>query len=65
MMDQLPYERISIAVGAVAATQKAVTITTKYAKERICCDSAAREKNCRFEIVGGRVDHDCPAEPVE
>ncbi len=34
MMDQLPYERLSIALGAAATTERAVEITTRYAKER-------------------------------
>ena len=34
MMQQLPYERLSIGVGAVAMAEQAVAITTKYVKER-------------------------------
>ena len=34
MMDQLPYERLSIGVGAVASCERAIEITTHYAKER-------------------------------
>ena len=35
MMEQLPYERLTVALGAVATTEHAVEITTRYAKERI------------------------------
>jgi acyl-CoA dehydrogenase len=34
MMEQLPYERLLIAVSAVAAMELAVDITARYAKER-------------------------------
>ncbi len=34
MMEQLPYERLTVGVGAVAVTEQAVEITIKYAKER-------------------------------
>jgi len=52
MMDQLPYERISIAVGAVAATEQAVTITTKYAKERVAFGKRLIDfQNARFKLA--------------
>ncbi len=34
MMDQLVYERLSVAVAAVATAEEAVAITTRYVKER-------------------------------
>ena len=34
MMQQLPQERLCLAVGAVAAMEKAVKLTTEYVKER-------------------------------
>ena len=34
MMEQLPYERLTVGVGAVAVMEQAVDITTKHAKER-------------------------------
>jgi acyl-CoA dehydrogenase len=34
MMEQLPKERLSIAIGAVAATERMVRITTDYVKDR-------------------------------
>jgi acyl-CoA dehydrogenase len=52
MMDQLPYERISIAVGAVAATEQAVTVTTKYAKERVAFGKRLIDfQNVRFKLA--------------
>jgi acyl-CoA dehydrogenase len=35
MLEQLPYERLSIGVSSVATAETAVEITTKYVKERI------------------------------
>lgn len=35
MMDQLPYERLSVSVAAVATAEEAVSLTTKYVKERV------------------------------
>jgi acyl-CoA dehydrogenase len=34
MMQQLPYERTYVAIGAVAAMERAVAITTRHARER-------------------------------
>ena len=34
LMQQLPQERLCLAVGAVAAMEKAVKLTTEYVKER-------------------------------
>jgi acyl-CoA dehydrogenase len=34
LMEQLAYERLSVAVAAVATTEEAVAITTRYVKER-------------------------------
>jgi acyl-CoA dehydrogenase len=52
MMDQLPYERISIAVGAVAAAEQAVTVTTKYAKERMAFGKRLIDfQNTRFKLA--------------
>jgi acyl-CoA dehydrogenase len=34
MMDQLTYERLSVAIAAVASAEEAVAITTKYVKDR-------------------------------
>jgi acyl-CoA dehydrogenase len=35
IMDQLPYERLSVALAAAATAEEAVVITTRYAKERV------------------------------
>jgi acyl-CoA dehydrogenase len=35
MMDQLPYERLSVALAAVAVAERAVDITAEYVKERV------------------------------
>jgi acyl-CoA dehydrogenase len=34
LMEQLPYERLSVAVGAAATSEEAVAITRRYVKER-------------------------------
>lgn len=34
MMQQLPYERLTIAVGALAAAEEAITITARYVRDR-------------------------------
>lgn len=34
MMEQLPYERLAVSVGAVATAEQAIAVTTEYVKER-------------------------------
>ena len=52
MMEQLPYERLTVAVGAVAATEQAVAITTRYAKERKAFGKSLLEfQNTRFKLA--------------
>ena len=52
MMEQLPYERLSIAVGAVATTELAVAITTNYVKEREAFGKPLIEfQNTRFKLA--------------
>jgi acyl-CoA dehydrogenase len=34
MMEQLPYERLAVSLGAVATSERAVAVTTEYVKER-------------------------------
>jgi len=34
MMEQLPYERLTVGVSAVATTERAVAVTTRYVKDR-------------------------------
>ena len=52
MMDQLPYERLTVGVGAVAATEQAVAITTKYVKERTAYGNPLIDlQNTRFKLA--------------
>jgi acyl-CoA dehydrogenase len=52
MMEQLRYERLMIGVGAVATSEHAVAITTKYAKERKAFGQALMElQNTRFKLA--------------
>ena len=52
MMEQLPYERLAIGVGAVATTEQAVAITTKYAKERMAFGKPLIDfQNTRFKLA--------------
>ena len=57
MMMQLPYERLTVAVGAVAATEQAVTITTAYAKERTAYSKPLIDlQNTRFTLAECKTD---------
>jgi acyl-CoA dehydrogenase len=52
MMEQLRYERVMIGVGAVATAEAAVTITTKYAKERVAFGKPLIDfQNTRFKLA--------------
>jgi len=52
MMEQLRYERLMIGVGAVATVERAVAITTKYAKERKAFGQTLIEfQNPRFKLA--------------
>ena len=52
MMTQLAYERLMIAVAAVATSEQAVTITTTYVKERKAFGGALIElQNTRFKLA--------------
>jgi acyl-CoA dehydrogenase len=52
MVQQLPYERVSIGVGAVAMAEQAVAITTKYVKERIVFGKPLIDfQNTRFTLA--------------
>jgi acyl-CoA dehydrogenase len=65
--EQLVYERLSIAVGAVATTEEAVALTTKHAKERLIGGKPLTDyqntrmvlAKCKTEAQVGRVyvDH--------
>ena len=52
MMEQLPYERLTIGAGAVAAAERAVAITADYVKERMAGGQALIEfQNTRFKLA--------------
>ena len=52
LMKQLPYERLSVAVGAVATLERAVALTTKYVKERTAFGKSLLEfQNTRFKLA--------------
>ena len=52
MMEQLRYERVMIGVGAVAIAERAVAITTKYAKERVAFGKPLIDfQNTRFKLA--------------
>jgi acyl-CoA dehydrogenase len=52
MMEQLPYERVSIAVNAVAVIERALAVTTRYVKERTAFDKQLIEfQNTRFTLA--------------
>ena len=52
MMEQLPYERLQIAVGALAMAEQAVAITTQYVKERHAFGKPLFDlQNTRFKLA--------------
>ncbi len=52
LMEQLPYERLQIAVGAVAMAEQAVEITTRYVKERKAFGKPLFDlQNTRFKLA--------------
>ena len=52
MMDQLPYERLSIALSAVAASERAVELTAEYVKARQVFGKPLLEmQNTRFKLA--------------
>ncbi len=52
MMEQLPYERMGVATGAVATTEAAVAITTKHCKERKAFGKSLIDfQNTRFKLA--------------
>jgi acyl-CoA dehydrogenase len=57
MMAQLSFERLMIAVAAVATAEQAVNITTKYVKERKAFGGALMElQNVRFKLAECRTE---------
>ena len=52
MMEQLPYERMGVSVGATATTEQAVAITTKHCKDRTAFGKTLIEfQNTRFKLA--------------
>ena len=52
LMEQLPYERLQIAVGAVAMAEQAVEMTTRYVKERKAFGKPLFDlQNTRFKLA--------------
>lgn len=52
MMEQLPRERLTISVGAVAAMERAVDLTVRYTKERTAFGKTLFEQqNTRFTLA--------------
>lgn len=52
MLEQLSYERLSIALGAAASSEQAVAITTKYVKERCVFGKPLMDfQNTRFKLA--------------
>jgi acyl-CoA dehydrogenase len=52
MMEQLPYERLSVGLAAVAAAERAVALTTEYVKERTAFGRPLMElQNTRFTLA--------------
>jgi acyl-CoA dehydrogenase len=52
MMEQLPYERLTVGVGAVSVMEEAVAITTKYVKERRAFGKTLLDfQNTRFKLA--------------
>ena len=52
MMEQLPYERLSIALGAVVSAEQAVALTTRYVKERKAFGKPLfDQQNTRFKLA--------------
>jgi acyl-CoA dehydrogenase len=52
MMTNLPYERLSVGVGAVATMEQAVLLTVKYVKERVAFGKPLIDfQNTRFKLA--------------
>jgi acyl-CoA dehydrogenase len=59
MMSQLPYERLLIAALAVATSERAVSITSKYAKEREAFGAPLIDlQNTRFQLAECKAEVD-------
>jgi len=52
IMEQLPYERLTIGLGAVTRAEQAIDITTKYVKERKAFGQSLIDfQNTRFKLA--------------
>jgi acyl-CoA dehydrogenase len=52
MMEQLPYERLIVAIGAIAAIESALEMTVRYVKERMAFGKSLLEfQNTRFKLA--------------
>jgi acyl-CoA dehydrogenase len=52
MMEQLPYERLTVGATAVATMERAVAITTQYVKDRTAFSKPLIEfQNTRFQLA--------------
>ena len=52
MMEQLPYERLTVGVTAVATAERAVALTTDYVKQRQAFNQSLMDfQNTRFELA--------------
>jgi acyl-CoA dehydrogenase len=57
MLEQLPYERLTVAVAAVATAEEAVAITTRHVKERTAFGKPLIEfQNTRFKLAECRTE---------
>jgi len=57
MMEQLPYERLSVGVSAAATAEHAVAITTQYVKDRMAFGRPLIElQNTRFKLAECRTE---------
>ena len=57
MLEQLPYERLTVAVTAVATAEQAVAITTRHVKERTAFGKPLIEfQNTRFKLAECRTE---------
>ena len=57
LMDQLTYERLSVAVSAVATTEEAVAVTTAYVKDRVISGKPLMDyQNTRLVLARCRTD---------
>jgi acyl-CoA dehydrogenase len=52
MMEQLPYERLTVGVTAVATAERAIALTTKHVKERMAFGKPLLDfQNTRFKLA--------------